>query len=184
MKILHERNLRSCLKFKLHGCEKLNFSRRISEASPFSLASCSRFFLSSSSLLFSSSSLFFSCSSLRIPFALYRIQVLGIRIRDPVPFWPLDLGSGIGKKIRIRDEQFGSYFRELRNNLLGKNIQLLWCGSGMEKIRIRDKHPGSFIPDPQRQHLKLHENMIKKKNLAKFHFLSNCSRCEVLQEII
>ncbi len=41
------------------------------------------------------------------------------RIRDPVPFWPLDPGSGMVKKsgsgyvIRIRDEQPGSYFREL-----------------------------------------------------------------------
>ncbi len=41
---------------------------------------------------------------------------------------------------------------------------------------------GINIPDPQ--HLKLLENMMKKKNFAKFHFLSNCSRCEVLQEII
>ena len=36
---------------------------------------------------------------------------------DPVPFGPLDPGSGMGKKS-------GS-------------------GSGMEKIQIRDKHPGS-----------------------------------------
>ncbi len=28
--------------------------------------------------------------------------VLRIRIRDPVPFWPLDPGSGMGKKIKIR----------------------------------------------------------------------------------
>jgi hypothetical protein len=31
-------------------------------------------------------------------------------------FDPLDPGSGIEKKIRIRDEHPGSYFRELRNN--------------------------------------------------------------------
>jgi hypothetical protein len=30
-------------------------------------------------------------------------------------------GSGMGKKIRSRDKQPGSYFRELRNNFLGKN---------------------------------------------------------------
>jgi hypothetical protein len=28
--------------------------------------------------------------------------VLRIRIRDPVPFRPLDPGSGVGKKIKIR----------------------------------------------------------------------------------
>ncbi len=39
------------------------------------------------------------------------------RIRDPVPFWPLDPGSGMGTKIKIliRDEHPGSYFRKLRN---------------------------------------------------------------------
>jgi hypothetical protein len=48
-----------------------------------------------------------------------------LRIRDPVPFRPLDPGSGMGIKsrsgygIRIRDEHPGSYFRELENNFLG-----------------------------------------------------------------
>ncbi len=46
--------------------------------------------------------------------------------QDPgsVPFRPLDQGSGMGKKsgsgwIRIRDEQPGSYFLELRNHFFG-----------------------------------------------------------------
>jgi hypothetical protein len=45
--------------------------------------------------------------------------------------------SGPGSGIRIRDEQPGSYFRELRNHFLGLifNVDL---GSGMKKIRIRD----------------------------------------------
>jgi hypothetical protein len=74
---------------------------------------------------------------------------------DPMPF--LTPGSGIrdGYKIgiRIRDEQPGSYFRELRNHFLGiKYLNFLmrprdpeWkkFGSGKEKIRIRDKHSGS-----------------------------------------
>jgi hypothetical protein len=43
--------------------------------------------------------------------------VLRIRIRDPVPFRPLDPESGMGKNQDLdRDEHFGSYFRELRNN--------------------------------------------------------------------
>jgi hypothetical protein len=48
--------------------------------------------------------------------------VLRIRIRDPVHFYPLNPGYGMGEKIkiRIRDEHPGSYFRELRNNFLGK----------------------------------------------------------------
>ncbi len=91
---------------------------------------------------------------LRITFYTY-IQVL--RIRDSVPFCPLDPGSGMGKKsgsgsgLRIRDEQPGSYFLELRNNFFG--LQYFFDadpGSGMEKIRIRDpgwKKFGSGIRD-------------------------------------
>ncbi len=50
--------------------------------------------------------------------------VLRIRIRDPVPFWPLDPGSGIGF-FRIPD--LGSripnpYFWEFRDNCLGKKF--------------------------------------------------------------
>jgi hypothetical protein len=96
------------------------------------------------------------------------LQFLAVsRIRDPVPFLPLDPGSGIrdGKKvsIRIRDEQPGSYFLELRNHFLGffglKYLNSLMRirdpRSGMETGRIRDpgwkkvgsgiqdKHPGS-----------------------------------------
>ncbi len=44
------------------------------------------------------------------PPALVLVWVL--RIRDPVPFWLP--GSGMGEKIRIRDKQPGSYFRELK----------------------------------------------------------------------
>jgi hypothetical protein len=69
-------------------------------------------------------------------------------------------GSGIrdGRKSAsgsgIRDEQTGSYFLELRNHFfafLGVKILKFFdedpgwrqFGSGMEKSRIRDKHPGS-----------------------------------------
>ncbi len=38
--------------------------------------------------------------------------VLRVRIRDPVLFWPLDPGPGMGK-IRIRDDCPRSFFREL-----------------------------------------------------------------------
>jgi hypothetical protein len=55
-------------------------------------------------------------------------------------------GSGSG----IRDEQPGSYFLELRNHFWVKILKFFdadpeWkqFGSGMEKSRIRDKHPGS-----------------------------------------
>jgi hypothetical protein len=37
-----------------------------------------------------------------------------LQIRNPVPFCPLDPGSGMGRKSRS-----GSYFRELRNNFFG-----------------------------------------------------------------
>jgi hypothetical protein len=77
-----------------------------------------------------------------------------LRIRIRCLFLLLDPGwvkkTGTGSRIRIRDDQPGSYFRELR-------IQFFWVkmlklfdsdpGSGMGKIRIRirirDKHPGS-----------------------------------------
>jgi hypothetical protein len=66
-------------------------------------------------------------------------------------------GSGMVRKSAsgsgIRDEQPGSYFVELRNHFFGlKYLNSLmrirdprWrqFGSGMEKSRIRDKHPGS-----------------------------------------
>jgi hypothetical protein len=53
--------------------------------------------------------------------------------------------SGSGSGIRIRDEQPESYFWELRNLFFGSNTSIFYAdpGSGMEKIRIRDKHPGS-----------------------------------------
>jgi hypothetical protein len=51
-------------------------------------------------------------------------------------------GSGIGKKmrIRIRDEQPGTYFPELRNNFLVKILEFFDADprSGMAKIQIRD----------------------------------------------
>ncbi len=78
--------------------------------------------------------------------------MLRIRIRDPVPFLSLDLGSGMGRKSAsgsgIRDEQPGSYFLELRNHFFGflggfLGVKILKFfdadpGSGMETIRIRD----------------------------------------------
>ncbi len=53
-----------------------------------------------------------------------KAAVLRIRIRDPVPFWPLDRGSGLGF-FRIPD--LGSripspYFWELGDNFLGKKF--------------------------------------------------------------
>ncbi len=76
--------------------------------------------------------------------------VLRIRIRDPVLLWPLDPGSGIGRKSasgsEIRDEQPGSYFLELRNHFLGlKYLKFFDAdpGSGMETVRIIN------ILDPQ-----------------------------------
>ncbi len=81
--------------------------------------------------------------------------MLRIRIRDPVPFWPLypDPGSGMGIKSGcgsgIRDEQPWSYFLELRNHFF-------WVKYLNSFMRIRDpgwKKVGSGIkkniPDPQ-----------------------------------
>jgi hypothetical protein len=49
----------------------------------------------------------------------------GSEIGDPVPFWPLESGSGMGKKsrsgsgVRIRDEHPGSYFLVKQTILFG-----------------------------------------------------------------
>ena len=103
--------------------------------------------------------------------AIVAAAVLRIRIRDPDPGSGirdpglgafLTPGSGIrdGRKSAsgsgIRDKQPGSYFLELRNHFFAflglKYLNSLmrirdpgWrqFGSGMEKSRIRDKHPGS-----------------------------------------
>jgi hypothetical protein len=54
-----------------------------------------------------------------------------------------EAGSGFG----FRDEQYGSYFLELRKHFFGLKYlnSLMRSGSGMEKVGswIRDKHPGS-----------------------------------------
>jgi hypothetical protein len=44
--------------------------------------------------------------------------ILIISVVDPVPFLPRDPGW-VKIRIRIRDEQLESYFRELRNKFLG-----------------------------------------------------------------
>ncbi len=51
-----------------------------------------------------------------------------------------------GSAIRSRDEQPGTYFRELSKNCFGlKYLKFFDAdpGSGIEKIRIRDKYPES-----------------------------------------
>jgi hypothetical protein len=57
-----------------------------------------------------------------------------------VPFGPLDPGSGMGKKIRIRIryEQAGSYLRELKKQFFGLKYlnSLMRIRDG--KIRVRD----------------------------------------------
>jgi hypothetical protein len=78
------------------------------------------------------------------------VQIVGTSVADPDPGSGAFLtpGSGIrdGQKvsIRIRDEQSGSYFLELRNHFFVffgvKILKFLDAdpGSGMETVRIRD----------------------------------------------
>ncbi len=87
-------------------------------------------------------------------------QCCGSGIRDWVPFWPLDPGSGMGRKsasgsgMNNPDHIFKSLETILLIFLGSKYLISLWGsgildgdisdpGSGMDKIRIRDKHPGS-----------------------------------------
>ncbi len=52
------------------------------------------------------------------------LSVLRIRIRDPVPFWPLDPGSGMGKKSRL-----GSG-KHMLDNIPESLETTFWRGSG------------------------------------------------------
>ncbi len=85
--------------------------------------------------------------------------VLRIRIWDPVPFWPLDPGSGMSKKSRsgsgIQDEHLGSYFWELRNNFWG---YILWCGSGSEIQNL-------FTLDPEWEKNRIRDPEWKKNRI-------------------
>ncbi len=66
------------------------------------------------------------------PYGLFNSSVLAavlrIRIRDPVPFWPLDVGSGMGKN------------QSLETIFLVKMLKYFGAdpGSGMAKTRFRD----------------------------------------------
>ncbi len=81
-------------------------------------------------------------------------QCCGSGIRDPMPFWPLDPGSLMGKKSWSGNEQPGWYFRELKKLFFGLKYlnSLMWIrdgtnsdpGSGMEKVGS-----GINIPVPQ-----------------------------------
>jgi hypothetical protein len=90
------------------------------------------------------------------------VKVVLSSVADPDPGSGAFLtpGSGMGKKsgIRIRDEQPGSYFLELRNHFMGLKIFNLKYFNSFMRIRngknsdpgwkkvgsgIRDKHPGS-----------------------------------------
>ncbi len=51
----------------------------------------------------------------------YKYSVLRIRIRDPVPFLPLDPGSGIGFFPDLGSRIPNPYFWELSDNFLGKS---------------------------------------------------------------
>ncbi len=100
----------------------------------------------------------------------------GSGIRDPVPFWPLDPGSGMGRKSAsgsgIRDEQPGSYFLELRNPFFLVFLGLKYLnylmrigirdpgwrqfGSGIRNGKKSDPGSGINVPDPQHCTLTLH----------------------------
>jgi hypothetical protein len=79
--------------------------------------------------------------------------VLRIRIRCLFDPWIRDPGW---VKNRIRDEQPGSYFRELRKPILWDKILKLFAdpgwkkiGSGIQDGKHSDPRPGINIPDPQ-----------------------------------
>ncbi len=96
-----------------------------------------------------------------MPLPTQTVEFWSVADPDPGSGAFLTPGSGMGKKswsgpgFRIRDDQPGSYFLELRNHFFGLNYlnSLMrirdpeWKksvpGFGMEKSRIWNKHPGS-----------------------------------------
>jgi hypothetical protein len=83
-------------------------------------------------------------------------------------FDPLDPGSGMGKKIkiRIRDEHPGSYFRELRNKFWLKILKLFDAVADPGSGNLFDPGSGINIPDPP-QHCK---NYYMINSYTKKHF--------------
>ena len=93
-------------------------------------------------------------------------HIVFFSVADPDP------GSGAfntpGSGNRIRDENFRSYFRELRNNLLGKNTLILWCGCGSGNLfdpgsgirNGKNSAPGSGINIPDSQHWFSHNILL------------------------
>jgi len=85
--------------------------------------------------------------------AIHTIHTSGsvFRIRNPVPFWPLDPGwvksQDPNPGFRIRVEQPVSYYLELRNHFLG----LKYFNSLIRIRSWKNSDPGSGIniPDPQ-----------------------------------
>jgi hypothetical protein len=70
-------------------------------------------------------------------------SVLRIRIRDPVLFFDPWIRDGKKSGSRVRDEDPGSYFRELRDNFLGSKYFNSFEGSGSRIFLTLDgKHPG------------------------------------------
>ncbi len=85
--------------------------------------------------------------------AVLRIRV---RIQEPVPFWPLDPGFGMGKKLgsgsgmnnpnhisEKTETVFGLKYLNSLMRIQGPGWNKFGSEIGMEKNRIRDKHPGS-----------------------------------------
>ncbi len=78
------------------------------------------------------------------------VQIFSVADPDPEYGAFLTPGSGMGKKIRIRiwDEQPGSYFRELSYNFLGYKYfnsllrSRIWC---FFDPQIRDHNTGTYI---------------------------------------
>ncbi len=63
---------------------------------------------------------------------LLETTVLLIRIRDPVPFWPLDPGFGMVEKSVSRTRMnIPDYFEK---NFWVENTKILWCGSGIRNL--------------------------------------------------
>ncbi len=113
---------------------------------------------------------------------LIEILIKPVLSGDPVPFWRLDPGSGMGKKNQDPDPGW-SYFRSLKTIFWNKIIKFcdaMWIrirdpeifltldpGSGIRDGKNSDLVFGINIPDPQHWIEELSkENRTKKQNLT------------------
>jgi len=87
------------------------------------------------------------CQSILILIIIIHSIYRSTSVADPVLFWPLDPVSGMGQ-IRDRGMNIPDPILRPYYQFLGKNIWILWCGSGSRILLTLDPCPGWIKSDP------------------------------------